>query len=108
MVFMALEMVAGRLVVRHLGSSIYGWSSVIAVLLAGLSMGNFLGGKVADFIKNEKQASWLFLLASILCLSVLVLETPPKWILHRFFDDEPQKSLLCPGVHASRLSPGPR
>ncbi len=95
MVFMALEMVAGRLVVRHLGSSIYGWSSVIAVLLAGLSMGNFLGGKVADFIQNEKQASWLFLLASILCLSVLVLETPPQWILHRFFDDEPQKSLLA-------------
>ena len=47
----------------------------------GLSFGNFLGGKIADFIKNEKQASWLFLLASILCLSVLVLETPPKWFL---------------------------
>ena len=59
--FMALEMVAGRLVTRHLGSSIYGWSSVIAVLLAGLSLGNFLGGKIADFIRNEKQASWLFL-----------------------------------------------
>ena len=61
LVFMALEMVAGRLVTRHLGSSIYGWTSVIAVLLAGLSLGNFLGGKIADFIKNEKQASWLFL-----------------------------------------------
>ena len=66
--FMSLEMVAGRLVTRHLGSSIYGWSSVIAVLLAGLSLGNFLGGKIADFISNEKQASWLFLLASILTL----------------------------------------
>ena len=43
--FMALEMVAGRMVTRHLGSSIYGWTSVIAVLLAGLSLGNFLGGR---------------------------------------------------------------
>ncbi len=43
--FMALEMVAGRLVTRHLGSSIYGWTSVIGVLLAGLSLGNFLGGE---------------------------------------------------------------
>ena len=42
--FMALEMVAGRLVTRHLGSSIYGWTSVIGVLLAGLSLGNYLGG----------------------------------------------------------------
>ena len=68
---MALEMVAGRLVQRHLGSSIYGWTSVIGVLLAGLSFGNFLGGKIADFVKNEKQASWLFLAASVLTLTIL-------------------------------------
>ena len=77
--FMALEMVAGRLVQRHLGSSIYGWTSVIGVLLAGLSFGNFLGGKIADFVKNEKQASWLFLAASVLTLGILLLETQPKW-----------------------------
>ena len=71
LVFMALEMVAGRLVTRHLGSSIYGWTSVIGVLLAGLSFGNFLGGKIADFVKNEKQASWLFLAASIFTLIIL-------------------------------------
>ncbi len=74
--FMALEMVAGRMVTRHLGSSIYGWTSVIAVLLAGLSLGNFLGGQVANLIKNEKQASWLFLAASVLVLSILLLEAP--------------------------------
>jgi MFS family permease len=102
--FMAMEMVAGRLVTRHLGSSIYGWSSVIAVLLAGLSLGNFLGGKIADFISNEKQASWLFLLASILTLSILPLETPPHWILDRFFNNEPQKSLLSYGPGITALS----
>ena len=59
-------MVAGRMVTRHLGSSIYGWTSVIAVLLAGLSVGNFLGGRVANLIRSEKQASWLFLAASVL------------------------------------------
>ncbi|MHB1561981.1 MAG: fused MFS/spermidine synthase, partial [Isosphaeraceae bacterium] len=82
MVFMALEMVAGRLVTRHLGSSIYGWSSVIAVLLAGLSLGNWLGGKIANYIRNERQASWLFLVASMLTLLVIVLETPAK--VHEF------------------------
>jgi MFS family permease len=109
LVFMALEMVAGRLVARHLGSSIYGWSSVIAVLLAGLSFGNFLGGKLADFIKNEKQASWLFLLASILILSVLVLETPPQWVLDKFFNHATQKSLLmyAPGFNNLSIFHGP-
>src|SRR5262249_20916587 len=59
--FMSLEMVAGRLVTRHLGSSIYGWTSVIGVLLGGLSLGNYLGGKIANSIHREHQASWLFL-----------------------------------------------
>ncbi len=79
--FMALEMVAGRLVTRHLGSSLYGWTSVIGILLGGLSLGNFLGGKLADRIKSEKQASTLFMVASALVLYVLMSETPPKWLV---------------------------
>ncbi len=72
--FMALEMVAGRLVQRHLGSSVYNWTSVIGVLLGGLSLGNLIGGKLADRVRDEKQASWLFLVASMATLSVLLLE----------------------------------
>ena len=94
--FMALEMVAGRMVTRHLGSSIYGWTSVIGVLLGGLSLGNFLGGKVADFIKNEKQASWLFLFASIMTVSILFLESPPKTIAERWLGDS--KSILSHAI----------
>ena len=55
--FMALEMVAGRMVSRHLGSSIYGWTSVIGVLLGGLSLGNFLGGKIADRVHKADVAA---------------------------------------------------
>ncbi len=105
LVFMSLEMVAGRLVQRHLGSSIYGWTSVIGVLLAGLSFGNFLGGKIADFIKNEKQASWLFLAASILTLSVLLTETQPKWFADNFLGGA-GKSLLSQAITMSKLNLG--
>ncbi len=79
--FMAFEMVAGRLVQRHLGSSVYGWTSVIGVLLGGLSLGNYLGGKMADRIFSEKQASWLFLFASLLVATVLIAESPPSWLI---------------------------
>ncbi|HKM52203.1 MAG TPA: fused MFS/spermidine synthase, partial [Isosphaeraceae bacterium] len=92
--FMALEMVAGRLVTRHLGSSIYGWTSVMGVLLAGLSLGNFLGGRVANLIDKEGQASWLFLVASVLILSILLLEAPPRFI----------RDMLGLGVSHSLLS----
>jgi MFS family permease/spermidine synthase len=79
--FMALEMVAGRLVTRHLGSSIYGWTSVIGVLLGGLSLGNYLGGKLADRIRGPSQAAGLFLIASAMVLLVLLTEHPPVWMV---------------------------
>src|SRR5262249_49489271 len=104
--FMALEMVAGRLVQRHLGSSIYGWTSVIGVLLAGLSLGNFLGGKVADYVKNEKHASWLFMAASMLTLSIIIMETQPEWLASLIWGG-PGKSLLGEAISNSKLVLGP-
>ncbi|QDV36793.1 fused MFS/spermidine synthase [Tautonia plasticadhaerens] len=78
--FMTLEMVAGRMATRHLGSSIFGWTSIIGVMLGGLSLGNLIGGKLADRISGEKQASWLFLAASAMVLLILFLETPPAFL----------------------------
>jgi MFS family permease len=105
--FMALEMVAGRLVQRHLGSSIYGWTSVIGVLLAGLSFGNFLGGKIANFIDDEKEASWLFLAASILTLGVLMAETMPGWFTAAALNGQGEgKSLLSQAITMSKLELG--
>ena len=103
---MALEMVAGRLVQRHLGSSIYGWTSVIGVLLAGLSFGNFLGGKIADFVKNEKQASWLFLAASILTLTVLLTEKQAAMVRRPCSWAATGKSLLSQAITLSKLEAG--
>ncbi len=99
--FMSLEMVAGRLVTRHLGSSIYGWTSVIGILLGGLSLGNYLGGKLADVIRSEKQASWLFLAASVLTLSILLMETPPHWLSHHVLDS--QKPVLSAAITMTSL-----
>lgn len=101
--FMSLEMVAGRLVARHLGSSIYGWTSVIGVLLGGLSLGNFLGGKIADFISSERRASGLFLTASVLTLSVLLMETPPHWIADRLMDGS-TKSILSHAITLNQVT----
>lgn len=102
MAFMALEMVAGRMVTRHLGSSIYGWTSVIGVLLGGLSLGNYLGGKIADYVHEERHASWLFLAASVMTLLVLLLETPPKFVAEGLLGDN--KSILSHAITLTHVS----
>src|SRR6187200_1650573 len=43
-----LEIVAGRLLAPLLGVSLYTWTAVIGVVLAGVSLGNYLGGRLAD------------------------------------------------------------
>jgi spermidine synthase len=48
MLMMMIELVAARMIAPVLGSSLYTWTSVIGVILAGISLGNALGGRVAD------------------------------------------------------------
>jgi spermidine synthase len=70
---MILELVAARLVAQNLGASLYTWTSVIGVILAGISIGNFLGGKIADRHVPRRILPLLFLASSILSFSVLWL-----------------------------------
>ncbi len=106
LVFMSFEMVAGRLVQRYMGSSIYGWTSVIGVLLAGLSLGNYLGGKIANFVEDEKQASWLFLAASVVTLFVIPMDTQPEFLADMLFGGK-HDSVLQQANEISTLKLGP-
>lgn len=45
---MSLEFAASRLLTPIFGSTIYTWGSLIGVILAGLSLGYYVGGKLAD------------------------------------------------------------
>ncbi len=45
---MILELVAGRIVAPYVGVSLYTWTGIIGVVLAGISLGNYLGGWLAD------------------------------------------------------------
>jgi len=47
-VVMGLEIITSRILTPVFGSTIYTWGSLIGVVLSGLSLGYFLGGKVAD------------------------------------------------------------
>jgi len=55
---MALEIVAGRLIAPYLGVSIYTWTSVIGIVLAGIAAGNFFGGWIADTWHPQQVLVW--------------------------------------------------
>ena len=71
---MTLELTASRLIGKHVGSSLYTWTSVIGVVLAGITLGNWLGGWLADRFDRAKSLSWMYLFGSISCGSVLWLD----------------------------------
>lgn len=67
---MVIELVAGRVVAPHIGSSLYTWTSIIGVVLAGIAGGNYVGGRIADRYAVSPSAArrtigLLFLIAGI-------------------------------------------
>ncbi len=72
---MVLELVASRLIAPQLGVSLYTWTSVIGVILAGISLGNYLGGRLADRYASPRFLGLIFALAALGSLSVLWLNS---------------------------------
>ncbi|MBX7213239.1 MAG: fused MFS/spermidine synthase [Thermoflexales bacterium] len=68
---MVIELVAGRMVAPIIGVSLYTWTSIIGVILAGISVGNFLGGKLADRYASRQLLGGLFVLSGLGAISVL-------------------------------------
>lgn len=71
---MTVELVASRLIARYLGSSLYTWTGVLGVILAGMSLGNYLGGRMADSAKNlPGRIAAMFFASAASCLAILWL-----------------------------------
>ena len=107
--FMALEMVAGRLVAAAPGLEHLRLDERHRRPAGRPELGNFLGGKIADFIKNEKQASWLFLagLDPDACRPA-ARDTSPSGSPTMFFGGEPQSRCCSQAITLSTLELGPR
>ncbi|HUO77824.1 MAG TPA: fused MFS/spermidine synthase [Thermodesulfovibrionales bacterium] len=67
---LVIEIVAGRILAPFVGVSLYTWTSIIGVVLTGISIGAYLGGKMADRFPERKTLGWLLLLSGITTLCI--------------------------------------
>lgn len=67
---MGFEILASRIIAPLIGNSLYSWASVISVILLGLSLGAYMGGKQADKGAPQKILVVALFLSS-LCISLV-------------------------------------
>ncbi|MBR3613732.1 MAG: fused MFS/spermidine synthase [Clostridia bacterium] len=75
-VCMILELVASRILSPYFGSSNLVWTSVIGIILASGSIGNYLGGIVADKPEVNKKFKLILLISGILIFIIPFIQTP--------------------------------
>lgn len=81
---MIFELVGSRIFAPYLGTSLYIWTSLIGVILGSLSIGYWLGGKIADNNPSLKTLSFLLFLSAILIAATAILSTPCLSLLSSF------------------------
>lgn len=82
---LVLQLVGGRLLAPVIGSSLETWTAVIGMFLAGISVGNWYGGKLADRAatgRTLRKLIWLGALAMLwaLVISKAVTRLPMTWM----------------------------
>src|SRR4029079_10713799 len=70
---LVIELIAGRIMAPYIGVSLYTWTSIIGIVLAGMSGGNFLGGFVADRFASRRTLGLIFIAGSVATLGILVV-----------------------------------
>ena len=72
---MGLELIAARVLSPYVGSSNVVWTSIIGIILASMSIGYYLGGKLAAKDADIKKLSDILLIAALSTSFIPILET---------------------------------
>lgn len=98
---MVYELVAARQLAPYVGSSTYVWTSVIGVIVAALSIGYWMGGRVADLRHRESDVALLFLATGIgILLSLIGFMPAMEWAMQRSTDVRLQAVIATTALYA--------
>jgi MFS family permease len=68
---MVIELVAARILAPQIGISLYTWTSIIGVILAGIALGNYIGGKIADKYASPSLLVIVLFAGTLMTMAVL-------------------------------------
>jgi len=83
-VVMVYEIVGSRVLGPYLGTSIFIWTSLIGIILGSLSLGYWLGGRLADRKPTYSALAWVVLLAAVFIGVTTLIKEPFLAYLPRF------------------------
>jgi spermidine synthase len=72
---LVIELIAGRIMAPYIGVSLYTWTSIIGVVLAGISVGAYLGGLLADRYPTHTTLGVLLILSGLGAFAISPLTT---------------------------------
>ena len=84
---MVFELVGARILGPHVGTSLFIWTSLIGIILGSLSLGYWLGGKVADEKPDYSIFAVIILLAGLSILFTALIKDPLLNFLSRHIID---------------------
>ena len=109
---MVIELIAARILAPYIGVSLYTWTSIIGVILAGIALGNYLGGKIADRFASPTVLAIIFFagsLATMAILPVIKIIASADWFSHMPLMLNFVTKVLCifflPAIILSMVSP---
>ncbi|MFC1976729.1 fused MFS/spermidine synthase [Chloroflexota bacterium] len=68
---MVIELIASRILAPHIGVSLYTWTSIIGVILTGIALGNYLGGRIADKRPSPLVLAAIFFIGGLATIAIL-------------------------------------
>lgn len=86
-VVMVLELVGTRILAPYLGTSIFVWTSLIGIILGSLSLGYWLGGRLADKKQSYRIFALIIFSAAVLIGLVAVFQSVVLLFLPDFISD---------------------
>jgi spermidine synthase len=77
---MTVEITASRIVAPIIGNSIFTWTAIIGIVMLGLAIGSFIGGRIADRYPNKPILPLVFIISAISIFFINILAKNIFWL----------------------------